>query len=69
MSTGLRRALAAHNLTGRVHQLSAALLTLATLLAVRRELPCQTAAPEDEPRRGAGPTETAAAPLAAALVA
>lgn len=78
-STGLRRALAAHNLTGRVHQLGPALLTvtmdsahaqaLAALLAVRRELPRQAPAPEDEHWWGAGPADTAAASLAAALVA
>ncbi|MFJ4880037.1 hypothetical protein ACIP93_33185 [Streptomyces sp. NPDC088745] len=79
LSTGLRRALAAHNLSARVHQLGPALLTatmdsahaqaLAALLAVRRELPRQAAAPEDEPRWGAGPADTAAAELAAALAA
>ncbi|MFJ3638054.1 hypothetical protein [Streptomyces sp. NPDC090112] len=78
LSTGLRRALAAHSLTGhRVHQLGPALLTvtldpahaqaLAVLLAARRELPRPTPAIEDEPRWGAGPAETAAASLAAAL--
>ncbi|RPK77994.1 MULTISPECIES: hypothetical protein [Streptomyces] len=80
LSTGLRRALAAHNLTGhRVHQLGPALLTvtldaaraqaLAVLLAARRELPRQAPAAEDEPRWGAGPAETAAATLAVALAA
>ncbi|WP_405996724.1 hypothetical protein [Streptomyces sp. NBC_00829] len=80
LSTGLRRALAAHGLSGhRVHQLGPALLTitldaahaqaLAVLLAARRELPRQALAAEDEPRWGAGPAETAAASLAAALVA
>ncbi|MFJ6785237.1 hypothetical protein [Streptomyces yangpuensis] len=78
LSTGLRRALAAHSLTGhRVHQLGPALLTvtldpahaqaLAVLLAARRELPRQPPPIEDEPRWGAGPAETAAASLAAAL--
>ncbi|MFJ7209521.1 hypothetical protein ACIQWR_39070 [Streptomyces sp. NPDC098789] len=80
LSTGLRRALAAHSLTGhRVHQLGPALLTvtldaahaqaLAVLLAARRALPRQTPAAEDEPRWGAGPAETAAAALAGALAA
>ncbi|WP_327169961.1 hypothetical protein [Streptomyces subrutilus] len=79
-STGLRRALAAHSLAGhRVHQLGPALLTitldaahaqaLAVLLAARRELPRQAPAAEDESRWGAGPAETAAASLAAALAA
>ncbi|MEU2391829.1 hypothetical protein [Streptomyces sp. NPDC007369] len=79
LSAGLRRVLAVHNLTGRVHQLGPALLTvtmdpahaqaLAALLAVRRELPRQGPTPEDEPRWGAGPADTAAASLAAALAA
>ncbi|MFC8492941.1 hypothetical protein ACFUJU_19500 [Streptomyces sp. NPDC057235] len=78
LSTGLRRALAAHSLTGhRVHQLGPALLTvtldaahaLAVLLAARRALPHQPPAIEDEPRWGAGPAETAAAALAVALAA
>ncbi|WP_420082696.1 hypothetical protein ACN6AT_35865 (plasmid) [Streptomyces sp. JL4002] len=80
LSTGLRRALAAHSLTGhRVHQLGPALLTvtldaapaqaLAVLLAARRALPHQPPAIEDEPRWGAGPAETAAASLAVALAA
>ncbi|MFD5510781.1 hypothetical protein ACFWIB_23835 [Streptomyces sp. NPDC127051] len=80
LSTGLRPALAAHNLTGhRVHQLGPALLTvtldaahaqaLAVLLAARRELPRQAPAAEDEPRWGAGPAETAAASLAVSLAA
>ncbi|MFG2667555.1 hypothetical protein ACGFY6_25350 [Streptomyces sp. NPDC048387] len=79
LSTALRRVLAVHNLAGRVHQLGPALLTitmgpahaqaLAALLAVRRELPRQTPAPEDEPRWGGGPADTAAASLAAALAA
>ncbi|WP_331756414.1 hypothetical protein [Streptomyces sp. NBC_01568] len=80
LSTGLRRALTAHSLTGhRVHQLGPALLTitldaahaqaLAVLLAARRELPRQAPAAEDEPRWGAGPAETAAASLAVALAA
>ncbi|MFJ6785895.1 hypothetical protein [Streptomyces yangpuensis] len=77
LSTGLRRALAAHGLTRhRVHRLAPALLTvtldpahaqaLAALLAARRELPRQTPAIEDEPRWGAGPAETATASLAVA---
>ncbi|MFE0580252.1 hypothetical protein [Streptomyces sp. NPDC058874] len=80
LSTGLRRALAAHSLTGhRVHQLGPALLTitlgaahaqaLAVLLAARRELPRQPPAIEDELHWGAGPAETAAASLAVALAA
>ncbi|MGW1148587.1 hypothetical protein ACWD6I_26940 [Streptomyces sp. NPDC002454] len=78
LSTGLRQALASHNLTGhRVHQLGPALLTvtldpahaqaLAALLAARRELPRQQPAAEGELRWGAGPAETAAAALAVAL--
>ncbi|WP_405705480.1 hypothetical protein [Streptomyces sp. NBC_00069] len=76
LSAGLRRALATHNLTGRVHQLGPDLLTatmdaahaqaLAALLIVRRELPRQTPAPEDESRWGAGPADES---LAAALAA
>lgn len=80
LSTGLRRALAAHSLTGhRVHQLGPALLTvtldpvhaqaLAALLAARRELPRQPPAAEGELHWGAGPAETAAASLAVALAA
>ncbi|MFD8288066.1 hypothetical protein ACFV2B_07500 [Streptomyces lavendulae] len=82
LSTGLRRALTSHGLTGhRVHQLGPALLTvtldgahaqaLAVLLAAHRALPHQPPALEDEPRWGAGPTEaeTAAAALAVALAA
>ncbi|MFB6514095.1 hypothetical protein ACFCW4_33095 [Streptomyces virginiae] len=65
----------------RVHQLGPALLAvtldaahahaqaLAVLLAARRTLPQQPPAIEDEPRRGAGPAETAAAALAVALAA
>nr|WSW57337.1 hypothetical protein OG513_01420 [Streptomyces sp. NBC_00998] len=76
LSAGLRRALATHNLTGRVHQLGPDLLTatmdaahaqaLAALLIVRRELLRQTPAPEDESRWGAGPADES---LAAALAA
>ncbi|MCX5195786.1 hypothetical protein OOK31_18115 [Streptomyces sp. NBC_00249] len=63
LSTGLRRALAAHSLTGhRVHQLGPALLTItldaahaqapAVLLAARRELPRQApAVSSTRPRR------------------
>lgn len=80
LSTGLRRALVAHNLAGhRVHQLGPALLTvtldaahaqaLAVLLTARRGLPRLAPAAEDEPRWGAGPPETAAASLAVALAA
>ncbi|MFE2561281.1 hypothetical protein ACFXGT_35785 [Streptomyces sp. NPDC059352] len=80
LSTGLRRALTAHSLTGhRVHQLGPALLTvtldaahaqaLSVLLAARRELPRQAPAAEDELHWGAGPAETAAASLAVALAA
>ncbi|MFE7805872.1 hypothetical protein ACFU51_14645 [Streptomyces sp. NPDC057430] len=80
LSTGLRRALSAHSLTGhRVHQLGPALLTvtldavhaqaLAVLLAARRALPRQPPALEDELHWGAGPAETAAASLAVALAA
>ncbi|WP_030196296.1 hypothetical protein [Streptomyces sp. NRRL S-87] len=78
LSTGLRRALAAHSLAGhRVHQLSPALLTvtldaaaaqaLAVLLAARRGLPRQAPAAKDELHWGAGPAKTAAASLAVAL--
>ncbi|MFI8281051.1 hypothetical protein ACIGBH_40555 [Streptomyces sp. NPDC085929] len=45
------------------------LLTLAVLLAARRELSRQAPAAEDEPRWGAGPAETASASLAVALAA
>lgn len=80
LSTGLRRALAAHSLAGhRVHQLGPALLTitldaahaqaLGVVLAARRELPRQTPATEDELRWGEGPAATAAASLAVALAA
>ncbi|MFD3779769.1 hypothetical protein [Streptomyces sp. NPDC058612] len=80
LSTGLRRALAAHSLAGhRVHQIGPALLTitldaahaqaLAVLLATRRELPRQAPTAEDELRWGAGPAETAAPSLAVALAA
>ncbi|MCX5016640.1 hypothetical protein OG765_37595 [Streptomyces sp. NBC_00555] len=80
LSTGLRRALAAHSLDRhRVHQLGPALLTitldaaharaLAVLLAARRELPRQAPAAEDELRWGAGSADTAAASLAVALAA
>ncbi|MEU8622809.1 hypothetical protein [Streptomyces sp. NPDC048623] len=80
LSTGLRRALAGHSLTGhRVHQLGPALLTvtldaahaqaLAVLLTARRTLPQQSPAIEDELHWGAGPAETAAAALAVALAA
>ncbi|MFE3074327.1 hypothetical protein [Streptomyces sp. NPDC059247] len=80
VSTRLRRALAAHGLTGgRVHQLGPALLTvtldaayaqvLAVLLTAHRGLPQQTPPVEDDVRWGAGPAETAAAQLAAALAA
>ncbi|MFG2298544.1 hypothetical protein [Streptomyces sp. NPDC048603] len=48
---------------------SARAQALATLLAVRRELPRQAPASEDEPRWGTGPADTAAAALAAALAA
>ncbi|MEU8764606.1 hypothetical protein [Streptomyces sp. NPDC048659] len=78
LSTGLRRALASHSLTGhRVHQLGPALLTvtldpahaqaLAVLLAARRSLPRQPPSAEDGLHWGAGPAETAAAALSVAL--